>query len=157
MQPSIKAVLYHSTPVGLLRLCADESGVCGVYFVRQATEAACPENTLLQRTARELDEYFAGKRKAFDLPLSLHGTPFQLRVWAALQQIPYGETRSYVQVAAMAGNAKACRAVGMANHHNPVSILVPCHRVINADGGLGGYGGGLDVKKFLLTLEKGCR
>lgn len=156
MQPSIKAVLYHITPVGLLRLCADESGVCGVYFVRQATEAACPENALLQRTARELDEYFAGKRKAFGLPLSLHGTPFQLRVWAALQQIPYGETRSYAQVAAMAGNAKACRAVGMANHRNPVSILVPCHRVINADGGLGGYGGGLDVKKFLLTLEKGC-
>ena len=128
----------------------------GIDVVRQATEAACPENALLQRTVRELDEYFAGKRKAFDLPLSLHGTPFQLRVWAALQQIPYGETRSYAQVAAMAGNAKACRAVGMANHHNPVSILVPCHRVINADGGLGGYGGGLDVKKFLLTLEKGC-
>ncbi len=157
MRSSIKAVLYHNTPVGLLRLCADEAGVCGVYFVRQATAEPYPESALLQRTARELDEYFAGQRQTFDLPLSLHGTPFQMRVWAALQQIPYGETRSYAQVAVMAGNPKSCRAVGMANHRNPVSILVPCHRVINADGGLGGYGGGLEAKQFLLTLEKGCR
>lgn len=157
MHLPIKAVLYHSTPAGLLRLCADEAGVCGVYFVQQPAEEAVPSHPLLECTARELDEYFAGQRRVFDLPISLHGTPFQLRVWAALQQIPYGETRSYAQVAAMAGNPKACRAVGMANHRNPVSILVPCHRVINADGGLGGYGGGLEVKRFLLALEKGCR
>lgn len=157
MQRSINAVMYHNTPVGLLRLCADEAGVCGVYFVRQAAEEAAPSSPLLERTARELDEYFARKRRTFDLPLSLHGTPFQMRVWAALQQIPYGETRSYAQVAAMAGSPKAYRAVGMANHRNPVSILVPCHRVINADGGMGGYGGGLEIKQFLLALEKGCR
>ena len=156
MEPSNNAVLYHNTPMGLLRLCANDSGVCGVYFVKHPAQAPePPDNDLLRRTARELDEYFAGQRRTFDLPLSPHGTAFQMRVWAALRQIPYGETRSYAQVAAMAGNPKACRAVGMANHRNPISILIPCHRVINADGGLGGYGGGLDNKRFLLQLEKG--
>lgn len=147
-------VLYHSTPAGLLRLGADEKGICEVAFVAQK-EAGGTDSDLLHRTARELDEYFAGLRRTFDLPLSVHGTPFQLRVWAALRQIPYGETRSYAEIAAMAGNPKACRAVGMANHRNPVSILVPCHRVINADGSLGGYGGGTDKKRFLLRLEGG--
>lgn len=154
----LRAVFYHQTPIGLLQLCADNAGVCGIYFKHRFLGGNLPgENDLLRRTAWELDEYFAGARREFDLPVSPHGTPFQLRVWAALQQIPYGETRSYAQVAAMVGNPKACRAVGMANHRNPVSILIPCHRVINADGGLGGYGGGLENKLFLLQLEKGSR
>lgn len=158
MKDSLTAVLYHRTPAGVLQLCADDAGICGVYFGHRFQEGDLPgENDLLRHAARELDEYFAGTRREFDLPVSLHGTAFQLRVWAALQQIPYGETRSYAQVAAMAGNPKACRAVGMANHRNPVSILVPCHRVIHADGGLGGYGGGLEIKKLLLELEKGSR
>lgn len=147
-------MVYHPTPVGLLRLCADDGGLCGIYFVRSEGESpAGTDSDLLRRAALELDEYFAGQRRVFDLPLSLHGTPFQRRVWEALLQIPYGQTRSYGQVAAMAGNAMASRAVGMANHRNPISIVVPCHRVINADGGLGGYGGGLEVKRFLLHLE----
>lgn len=155
MEYSAAAVLYHQSPVGLLRLSADDAGLCGVHFVRDTVPESSTDCELLRRTARELDEYFAGVRREFDIPLSLHGTPFQKRVWAALLQIPYGQTRSYAEVAAMAGSPKACRAVGMANHNNPVSILVPCHRVINADGGLGGYGGGLDTKRFLLKLEGG--
>lgn len=154
MENTVNAVLYYPSPVGLLRLCADEKGLCEVRFARAETGTdSSTENELLRRTARELDEYFGGKRREFDIPLSLHGTPFQRRVWEALLQIPYGETRSYAEVAAMAGNPRAFRAVGMANHNNPVSILVPCHRVINTGGGLGGYGGGLDVKRFLLQLE----
>lgn len=155
MEHSAAAVLYHQSPVGLLRLSSDDAGLRGIHFVRDTIPETSTDCELLRRTARELDEYFAGVRREFDIPLSLHGTPFQKRVWAALLQIPYGQTRSYAEVAAMAGSPKACRAVGMANHNNPVSILVPCHRVINADGGLGGYGGGLDTKRFLLKLEEG--
>lgn len=155
MEHSAAAVLYHQSPVGLLRLSSDDAGLRGIHFVRDTIPETSTDCELLRRTARELDEYFAGVRREFDIPLSLHGTPFQKRVWAALLQIPYGQTRSYAEVAAMAGSPKACRAVGMANHNNPVSILVPCHRVINADGGLGGYGGGLDTKRFLLKLEGG--
>lgn len=155
MEHSAAAVLYHQSPVGLLRLSSDDAGLRGIHFVRDTIPETSTDCELLRRTARELDEYFAGLRREFDIPLSLHGTPFQKRVWAALLQIPYGQTRSYAEVAAMAGSPKACRAVGMANHNNPVSILVPCHRVINADGGLGGYGGGLDTKRFLLKLEGG--
>lgn len=156
MENTAKAVLYYASPVGFLRLCADEDGLCGVHFAGTTEpEHSGTDCELLRRTARELDEYFAGQRREFHIPLSLHGTPFQKRVWAALLRIPYGQTRSYAQVAAMAGSPKACRAVGMANHNNPVSILVPCHRVINADGGLGGYGGGLETKRFLLNLEGG--
>lgn len=152
METSGNTVLYYSSPVGLLRLCADQDGLCGVHFAREV-QTGGTDSELLHHTARELNEYFAGKRREFDIPLSLHGTPFQRRVWAALQEIPWGQTRSYGEVAAMAGSPKACRAVGMANHNNPVSILVPCHRVINANGGLGGYGGGLDAKRYLLRLE----
>lgn len=154
MENGYTHMIYHTTPVGLLRLCADDGGVCGIYYVRDAGETpAGSDSDLLRKAAQELDEYFAGQRRTFDLPLSMHGTPFQQRVWRALLQIPYGQTRSYGQVAAMTGNAKASRAVGMANHRNPISIVVPCHRVINADGGLGGYSGGLEAKEFLLHLE----
>lgn len=156
MTETNRSILYYTSPVGVLQLTADEVGLCGVSFVQQTTEPSTGTgNDLLDQAARELEEYFTGQRRAFDVPLSLHGTPFQRRVWTALQQIPYGETRSYAQVAAMAGAPRACRAVGMANHRNPVSILVPCHRVIQADGGLGGYNGGLEIKRFLLQMEEG--
>ena len=108
---------------------------------------------VLMQAERELEEYFAGRRTAFSVPLSMHGTPFQLEVWEALRAIPYGETRSYAALAAQIGRPRACRAVGMANHVNPLPILVPCHRVLGADGHLTGYAGGLDVKKYLLKLE----
>ncbi len=100
------------------------------------------------------DEYFAGGRKDFDLPLCPRGTEFQKKVWSALREIPYGETRAYGEIAAAVGNPKAARAVGMANNRNPISVIVPCHRVIGSDGKLVGYGGGLDIKEFLLDLER---
>lgn len=108
---------------------------------------------LVAAVSCQLAEYLAGRRREFDLPLGAHGTPFQKRVWSALRRIPYGETRSYVDVARAAGSPKGARAVGMANHDNPIAIVVPCHRVIAADGSLGGYAGGLDLKRKLLDLE----
>jgi methylated-DNA-[protein]-cysteine S-methyltransferase len=112
------------------------------------------QSKILIEAERQLRAYFDGRLRKFDLPLDLRGTEFQRRSWRALLEIPYGETRSYGDMARSIGKPKACRAVGMANHRNPVSIIVPCHRVIGADGSLVGYGGGLDVKKFLLNLEK---
>lgn len=113
-----------------------------------------PGDPVLRETVRQLDEYFAGKRREFSIPLKTHGTDFQERVWEALRSIPYGETRTYGQIAAQVGNPKASRAVGGANHNNPILILTPCHRVIGADGSLTGFGGGLKVKEALLALEK---
>ena len=108
---------------------------------------------LLADAVRQLDEYFAGNRKIFDIPLYLEGSPFQLKVWEALQAIPYGEVVTYKDIADSIGNPKAVRAVGMANHHNPIAIIVPCHRVIGAGGKLVGYAGGLNIKQYLLDLE----
>lgn len=112
------------------------------------------KSDLTRKACRELSEYFAGKRRTFDLPLRLEGTPFQEKCWKALTEIPYGETVSYGEQAARIGNKKACRAVGGANHENPISIIVPCHRVIGANGSMTGYGGGISRKEFLLALEK---
>ncbi len=112
------------------------------------------ETELLGRAAAQLREYLAGERREFDLPLAPEGTAFQKAVWNALLEIPYGETCSYGQIAARVGNPKACRAVGMANHRNPIPIFIPCHRVVGADGSLTGYGGGLECKQTLLQLEK---
>lgn len=106
-----------------------------------------------RRFARELDEYFAGARRKFDFPLDLRGTDFQLACWHALLEIPYGETRTYADIARAVGRPQGFRAVGMANNRNPVAIVVPCHRVIASDGTLCGYGGGLDIKRKLLELE----
>lgn len=143
--------LFYRSPVGIIRLQADDAGLCAAGLAA----AAGPDvpGPFVRQAARELEEYFAGQRRRFDVPLSLHGTPFQLKAWAALCAIPYGQTRSYGEQAAAIGNPRACRAVGMANNRNPVMILVPCHRVIGADGSLVGYGGGLEVKRALLALE----
>lgn len=124
--------------------------------VSEETQAgtALFSDPVFQETARQLDEYFAGKRREFSVPIRTQGTDFQEKVWAALRKIPYGETRTYGQIAAQVGNPKAGRAVGGANHNNPIMILTPCHRVIGADGSLTGFGGGLDVKEALLALEK---
>ena len=111
----------------------------------------------LQREVdKQMGEYFEGKRKEFDLPLRPEGTDFQKKVWNALLEIPFGETRSYQDIANAVGSPKACRAVGMANHQNPIIIVIPCHRVIGKNGKLVGYGGGLSMKEKLLLLEKGC-
>jgi methylated-DNA-[protein]-cysteine S-methyltransferase len=112
-----------------------------------------PEAAPLPAARRQLGEYLAGLRRDFELPLAPRGTDFERRVWRALCAIPYGETRSYAQIAATIGNPAACRAVGRANGRNPLPIVVPCHRVIGSDGSLTGFGGGLDLKRFLLDLE----
>ncbi len=144
--------IYHA-PVGELVITYQDGAVIAL---KRADATALPEdapNALTEAVCRQLDEYFAGTRTTFDFPLRLQGTPFQEKVWAALRDIPYGETRSYQQIAQAIGQPKACRAVGMANHRNPIYIIVPCHRVVGANGALTGYGGGLDMKKALLELE----
>lgn len=150
----MKKSIYVDTRLGTVRISEDGAGICELHFLKEEKGRKEPTE-LLERAKQQLLEYLEGRRKEFDLPLSMNGTEFQLRVWKQLQKIPYGETRSYGQVAAMAGNAKAGRAVGMANNRNPIAILVPCHRVIGADGSLTGYGGGLDIKQALLELEQG--
>lgn len=124
--------------------------------VRKEQESAEDKenNPVVQQTIKELEEYFAGNRKVFTVPLDLRGTEFQKKVWEALREIPYGETRSYKEIAEKIGNPKASRAVGMANHRNPIGIVVPCHRVVGANGKLTGYAGGIPMKQALLELEK---
>ncbi len=129
-------------------ITADLQGLASTLY-----DAMLNETPLIQEAAKQLKEYLKGKRKAFDLPLAPEGTPFQKAVWQALTGIPYGETRTYREIAETAGKPKACRAVGMANNKNPIAILIPCHRVIGADGKLTGYAGGLDIKEKLLGLE----
>ena len=137
---------------------ATGDGIARLLFDRPAVVEGEPDDAhpAIRAAANQLAEYFARTRRAFQLPLDLRGTPFQLAVWKALLRIPYGETRSYGQLAVELGHAGAARAVGAANGSNPVSIIVPCHRVIAAGGGLGGYGGGLERKRFLLDLESGA-
>lgn len=138
----------------MLTLTCDEEALQSIEFGKIQREGVLWEEVgLLEAAKRELLEYLEGRRREFDLPLKPEGTEFQKRVWKALLTIPYGETRSYGQIAAQIGNPKACRAVGMANHKNPLPIVIPCHRVIGSGGSLVGYGGGLDRKVWLLKLE----
>ncbi len=148
--------LVVSSPVGPLHLIAHERALTGVYFRTPIALDAGPSSgrSMLERAARELDEYFAGRRRTFSVPLEATGTPFQLRVWRALSAVPFGETRSYSEIAAAIGHPRAVRAVGAANRANPHAIMVPCHRVIGADGTLTGYGGGLANKTWLLAHER---
>jgi methylated-DNA-[protein]-cysteine S-methyltransferase len=156
---SLKQFKYDSK-IAPLYLVASEKGLQGVHFRKHplplltSLKGLEPEIKILAQAVRELSEYFSGKRKTFDLPLDVEGTSFQKSVWNELSKIPYGKTYSYQDVAMRIRNAKACRAVGTANGRNPLSIIVPCHRVIAADGTLGGYGGGLDIKMKLLELEQ---
>lgn len=138
------------TPIGPLTLEADENAVTAIRFSAGGAQDASP---LLDAAEAQLREYFAGARRTFDLPLAPHGTAFQRRVWAALRTIPYGETRTYGELAAAIDSPNASRAVGMANHRNPIPIIIPCHRVIGANGTLTGYAGGLEIKRRLLALE----
>ncbi|MBQ7637963.1 MAG: methylated-DNA--[Clostridia bacterium] len=148
-----KRFCYIETPIGTLYIEEDGRGITRVDFVSTAGEDNSYGSEFLGSAAKQLGEYFAGERKAFSLPLSLSGTVFQQKVWNELLKIPYGQTRSYGEIAAAAGNPKACRAVGMAVHRNPVAVIVPCHRVIGKNGSLTGYAAGLDKKIKLLTLE----
>ncbi|ODU01124.1 MAG: cysteine methyltransferase [Planctomycetes bacterium SCN 63-9] len=150
----------HPSPIGELILTSDGKSLTGLYM-RTPRHGDDPRSLLrhddgpFQDVRRQLDEYFEGERAAFDVPLSPTGTPFQRRVWEELSRIPYGSTISYAELARRVGNAGASRAVGSANGRNPISIIVPCHRVIASDGGLGGFGGGLERKEWLLSMESG--
>lgn len=139
--------------VSLTMIC-DEEALLGLYFGEHEPEDAVRKKTkLIEEVSKQLKEYFSGKRQVFDLPLRPEGTPFQKKVWEALKTIPFGQTRTYQEIAVQIGNPKACRAVGGANNKNPISIIIPCHRVIGAGGSLVGYGGGLSLKEKLLRLE----
>ncbi|RAL26917.1 methylated-DNA--[protein]-cysteine S-methyltransferase [Thermoflavimicrobium daqui] len=170
MSPNTRIVTWSQmdSPVGLLTLAATKDGLCHILFSKSG-EPTIGLKVWLNKTFRsfqlekndselllyseQLDRYFDQTIKEFDVPLDIYGTPFQKRVWKQLQSIPYGEVRSYKEVAEAIGIPKAVRAVGGANNRNPVSIIIPCHRVIGSNGSLVGYGGGLFIKEFLLTLE----
>jgi methylated-DNA-[protein]-cysteine S-methyltransferase len=150
------------SPIGALLIAGDSAGLRFVLFSggRDRMEPRPewePDRGLLRESLRQLSAYFAGKLRDFDLPVAPEGTPFQRQVWNQLQRIPYGETISYGELARRIGNPKAVRAVGLANGANPISIVIPCHRVIGSNGSLVGYGGGLPIKQALLSLERGQR
>lgn len=153
---SKKRYILWESPIGMLAIAENGKGITDVFLCGHNIPGDFLEETtpLLRDAVLQLTEYFAGQRKNFDLPLSLRGTPFQCSDWEALCTIPYGQTRSYRQIAEQIGCPKGFRAVGMANHENPIMIIVPCHRVIAADGSLGGYACGLEAKRFLLELER---
>ena len=140
------------TPIGTMTICSDGEAVTRLCFGMYKGDMGS-HLPVHQACERQLSEYFSGRRKQFDLPLAPEGTAFQQLVWKALQEIPYGETRSYREIAAAVGNPRAARAVGLANNRNPIPILIPCHRVIGADGSLVGYAGGIPAKDTLLQLE----
>ncbi|OFX20136.1 MAG: cysteine methyltransferase [Anaeromyxobacter sp. RBG_16_69_14] len=150
---------WMESPIGWLRLFVEDGALVGVFMEEHARAPASAVATdegdpLLDEAARQLAAWFAGERISFDLPLRPRGTPFQIAVWQALREIPYAETRSYLEIAAGLGQPKAVRAVGAANGRNPLGIVVPCHRVIGANGALTGYAGGLERKRWLLGHER---
>jgi methylated-DNA-[protein]-cysteine S-methyltransferase len=149
------------SPVGLLTLVASEHGLAAILWpddrpgrVRLDIADEVPDHPVIQETERQLAEYFAGRRTEFDLPLDPSGTPFQQKVWSALRSIPFGETRTYAEVATQNGHPGAARAVGAASGRNPLSIVAPCHRVVGTGGELTGFAGGLEVKARLLAFER---
>lgn len=161
---SMKAFKYIQTPLGKYLLAENGKGITFLEHVESeldpriekeiaAGEMVEADTPLLLEGERQLQEYFRGERQAFDLPLDAAGTPFQLKVWEALRQIPYGETCSYKDVAIAVENPKGVRAIGMANNRNPIAIITPCHRVIGTNGKLVGYAGGLHLKEYLLSHE----
>jgi methylated-DNA-[protein]-cysteine S-methyltransferase len=150
---------WKTTDAPALRLVAGDTGIQAIEFLngrKRSSDCPCDDlHPLLLEAGKQLSAYFAGQFREFDLPLEMHGTDFQLRVWNQLRKIPYGETRSYGDLARALGAPAAVRAVGAANGANPIAIVVPCHRVIGSNGTLTGYGGGLPLKKRLLELERG--
>lgn len=151
----MKNLFYYETEIGRIGIGEEGGAITGLFFgeVDLLPGVCIKETDIIKEAASQLDEYFKGKRRTFDLPVLTKGTIFQESVWKALRTIPYGETRSYKDIAVQIGKAKACRAVGMANNRNPVPIIIPCHRVIGVKGRLVGYGGGLDIKERLLNIE----
>lgn len=152
----MKHIFFYPTAIGKIGIAADDTAIIGLYFSDHPLppDVFLYESEPIKEAATQLSEYLAGTRTAFTLSLAPAGTAFQQAVWQALQEIPYGETRSYKEIAMRIGKPNACRAVGMANNKNPLAIFIPCHRVIGANGKLVGYGGGLTIKEQLLALEK---
>jgi len=158
----MKKMFFYKSPVGVLGIGEEFEAISYIYFNDPHLTAELKDQgyveeitPLIKNAQKQLDEYFGRKRRVFDLPLYPKGTDFQITVWKALQTIPYGETRTYSDIAVQIKNPKSYRAVGMANNSNPIVIVVPCHRVIGKDKSLTGYGGGLETKKYLLDLESG--
>lgn len=153
--------IIFDTQVGTFTVIEEDGFVCevrigepGSISPEKPDDMICEETKVLKRAKQQLCEYAEGRRKSFDFPFVAVGTEFQKKVWDALSSIPYGETRSYKQIAKQVGNPNGCRAVGMANHKNPIGVVIPCHRVVGSGGALTGYAGGLDRKKSLLELEQ---
>ncbi|MEG2012129.1 MAG: methylated-DNA--[protein]-cysteine S-methyltransferase [Anaerovoracaceae bacterium] len=150
----MKTIFKYDINLGLLSIVEEDNKIVRVTLsdINDVT-IRNEETALIRQTYSEIMEYLQGKRKTFDIPLQLHGTEFQLKVWEELKNIPYGETISYKELARRVGSPKGCRAVGQANNKNPIPIIIPCHRVIGENGKLVGYNGGVEIKQFLLELE----
>ena len=154
---TMKNVFFYNTAIGRIGIAENGSAITDIFYHEsdKPEKSVIKETVLIKKAIIQLTEYLTGKRTVFDLPIHIdRGTEFQKRVWGALKSIPYGETRSYKDIAEKISHPKAYRAVGMANNRNPISIIIPCHRVIGTNGKLVGYGGGIDIKKKLLDLEK---
>lgn len=151
----MKYIKYMNTKIGTIAIIEEENNIIEIKINKMVEEDVLSKDTpLLRETEKQLIEYFEGSRKTFHVPLNPKGTKFMKDVWTALQDIPYGEIRTYQQIAKNIGNPKASRAVGMANHRNPIPIIIPCHRVIGSNGKLVGYALGMEMKEFLLKWEK---
>ena len=142
-----------NSPMGPLTVASTDKGIASIQFGNTLPEGVVAEPSAIHETVEQLSEYFEGKRTQFELPLDVEGTDFQKAVWNELQRIPYGETRSYGEIAKAIGRPGAARAVGMANHDNPLAVVIPCHRVVGSNGSLTGYAGGLHLKAQLLSIE----
>ncbi|ACV63328.1 methylated-DNA/protein-cysteinemethyltransferase [Desulfofarcimen acetoxidans DSM 771] len=152
----MRSIFFYQTDIGEIRIAENGTAITNLYFQEEniAEDFVVQETNLLKEAAEQLRSYLAGKRKKFALPIAPNSTEFMLSVWEALRTIPYGETRSYGEIAQSVGKPKASRAVGLANNKNPIPIFIPCHRVIGANGKLVGYLGGLQIKEYLLELER---
>ena len=147
-------IFFYETEIGIIGIRESNKSITDIFFSKVDTNDNIEETYLIKECFKQLKEYFEGSRVKFDLPLEVKGTEFQKKVWNELLKIPYGETKSYKDIAIAIGNEKASRAIGMANNKNPIPIIIPCHRVIGSNGKLIGYAGGLNVKGKLLNIEK---
>lgn len=146
-------IFFYETEIGIIGIRENNKLITDIFFSKVDTNDNIEETDLIKECFKQLKEYFEGNRRAFDLPIETRGTEFQKKVWDELLKIPYGETKSYKDIAIAIGNEKACRAIGMANNKNHIPIIIPCHRVIGSNGKLVGYAGGLNVKEKLLNIE----
>lgn len=147
-------IFFYETEIGIIGIRENNKSITDIFFSKVDTNDNIEETDLIKECFKQLKEYFEGNRMKFDLPLDARGTEFQKKVWNELLNIPYGETKSYKDIAVAIGNEKACRAIGMANNKNPIPIIIPCHRVIGSNGKLVGYADGVNVKEKLLNIEK---